>query len=372
MSSPPADRTSAEASEGDERPSIVVGLLADPDLPNDVAQRLADLLPESLSERISDHVSWTVETWCDPFEAATDEYSRLLDKARQRVRGTNWDMAICITDVPLLTGTDAFVANVSLQDNVALLSLPTLGGMRVAQRAHDVTVALVDELTAGLATTFSRTAPPQHVRRSVAGHTFRRDAPADDVDLEFITSRGTLRLLAGLMRANRPWQLTLGLSTALAGAAAGSAFGILYSNIWSLSAQMEWWRVLGATLGALVVFVIWLIVGHGLWERRSPSLNFTRVINTSTVLTVSTGVAMFYAALLLINLAAAALVIPPDYMGQVLGRPIGPAAYLRVALLASAMGLVAGAVGSGLEEDETVRRAAYSQREQERRARAAG
>jgi hypothetical protein len=134
---------------------------------------------------------------------------------------------------------------------------------------------------------------------------------------------------------------------------------------------MQWWRLGAATLGAIVMFVAWLIVGHGLWERRAPSPHFTRLINLSTVLTVTTGVLLFSGTLLAINILATALVVPASYMEQVLGPPVDWVDYLRVSLMATAMGLVAGAVGSGLEEDETVRRAAYSQREQQRRAHAA-
>jgi hypothetical protein len=88
----------------------------------------------------------------------------------------------------------------------------------------------------------------------------------------------------------------------------------------------------------------------------------------STGVTVVAGVLLFFGALLLINLTAAAAVIPPGYLAQVLGRPAAPFDYLRVALMATVMGLIAGAVGSRLEDDATVRQAAYSQREQHRRS----
>ncbi|MBP2366780.1 hypothetical protein JOF36_002476 [Pseudonocardia parietis] len=34
-----------------------------------------------------------------------------------------------------------------------------------------------------------------------------------------------------MVRANRPWRLVPNLSLAIAGAAAGAAFGVFYSNI---------------------------------------------------------------------------------------------------------------------------------------------
>ncbi len=345
---------------------MVVGLLADPDLPVEIARRIAEDLPDVLAERITDQVSWEVETVCDPFEAGAPDYDRLLDKARQRVSGVGWDIAICITDVPIRTANGAVVADVSIRDHVALLSLPAMGGFRLTRHTRDVIVALVDELAGGLIAV-DRADAPTDERPSATAGLARRAAPVDkDVDTELVRSWGALRLLAGLVRANRPWHLTVGLSTALAGAATGSLFGILYSTIWTLGAQLDWWRFVAVTGGAVTVFVVWLIAGHGLWERRSAPVY--RLINASTVVTVVTGVLLFFGALLLINLTAAVVVIPPDFFATQLGRPIGPFDYLRVALMATAMGLVAGAVGSGLEDDSTVRQAAYSQREQRRRS----
>jgi hypothetical protein len=113
---------------------------------------------------------------------------------------------------------------------------------------------------------------------------------------------------------------------------------------------------------------VWLIVGHGLWQRRSEQRQLGRLQNAATVLTIVSGVLVFYSALYVLNLTAATLIIPPRYFAEVAGRPVGWTDYLRVALMASGMGTVAGAVGSGLEDDDTVRRAAYSTREQQRRA----
>ena len=93
------------------------------------------------------------------------------------------------------------------------------------------------------------------------------------------------------------------------------------------------------------------------------------VANAATALTVGYGVLVFYLALLVINFAAAGLVIPPDYLAETIGHSAGWTEYLRVAVMATGLGTIAGAVGSGLEDDETVRRAACSTREQERRRR---
>ena len=352
----------------DDPPVVVVGLLADPGLPGELARRLADELPDVLNEQVHRGVTWRVETLYDPFEVTASDRDRVLAKARQWTRGTNWDIAVALTDAPISTDGGVLVAELDIDDRVALCSLPALGGIRLRRRVRDAVVALVDEVAAGIADPSPNGDHPSIRSRAFASARFtRRPAPDDqDLDITLLLGRfGRARLLAGLVRANRPWRLALGLSTALAAAATGSAFGILYSTIWMLAAALSPWRLTAVALGAVVVFAVWLIAGHDLWQRRRDPL--TPLQNTATVVTVLSGTVLFHLALLAINGVAATLVIPPDYLGQVLGEPVEWTHYLRVALMASALGMIAGAVGSGLEDDATVRSAAYSQREQERR-----
>ncbi|MEJ3659276.1 hypothetical protein WEH80_40600 [Actinomycetes bacterium KLBMP 9759] len=337
-----------------DRP-FVIGILADPNLPAVIAARLARDLPVALAARIGSGVDWTVETLHDPFEVVTS-HDRLIDKARARVRGTDWDIALCITDIPIRTPNGVVVADVSHHDRVALVSLPALGGWRLQRRAGAIAVAIVGELVG------DGTGPhADHIGRRAADHDH-------DVDVELVVNRraAALHLLAGTVRANRPWRLAGGLSTALAGAAAGSAFGILYTAIWRLAVVLEPWRLTVASLAAVAVFAFWLVAGHGLWERVPEDRRLSTLLNAATALTVVAGVAIFSLVLFVLNLAAAALLIPPSYFGEVAGVPVGWGDYLRVALVSTGMGTVAGAVGSGLENDATVREAAYSTRRKQR------
>ncbi|WP_177238622.1 hypothetical protein [Pseudonocardia ammonioxydans] len=65
----------------------------------------------------------------------------------------------------------------------------------------------------------------------------------------------------------------------------------------------------------------------------------------------------------------AALVLPPDYLGSTLMQPPGVSDYVMIAWLSMSMGTVAGALGSGFADEDAIRQAACSRREQERRAR---
>lgn len=345
---------------------VTIGVLADPDLPTRLARSLPADLPRELERRLDERVRWRVEVNGDPFEAMYPDNDHLIDRARDYVSETSWDLALCVTDLPLRDTAGVLVAEIDPADHVALISLPALGGFRLRHRLRELAVAIVADLRGGGAQVAS---PPARLRargvravRNANGelHLLRREP------------FGSVRVLAGMVRANRPWQLIVGLSTALAGAMAGTAFGVLYSTIWTLAASLEPVRLAGITVAALTALSTWVIVGHSLWERRAPDSSagderYLALRNAGTVSTVAVGTIVFFLALYLLALAAVALVVSPDYLATTLGRPTDIADYFTIALMATVLGTVAGAVGSGLEDDVTVRKATYGYREQERR-----
>ncbi|MEU5846242.1 hypothetical protein [Saccharopolyspora shandongensis] len=73
--------------------------------------------------------------------------------------------------------------------------------------------------------------------------------------------------------------------------------------------------------------------------------------------------------LFVITLIGSTAVISVDYLGKQLGHAATFIDYASLFWLASSMGTVAGALGSSLETETAVRRATYSRRECERRAR---
>lgn len=355
--------TRPETTEDQPR-ELVIGLLADPDLPATLAEEVARTLPDELNVALGPGTRWSVERARDPFEAMFPDYQRLMDKARYRVRDTNWDLAICITDLPLLDGDGVSVVKVSPDDRVALISLPSLGGIWLGRRLREVVIPLVASLAESVP-------GPTDLARRLGEAGLEPIPPREDEVPAFGRRRlGLLRVLAGMVRANRPWQLVIGLSTALASAAAGSAFGMLYSTIWRLAVSLEPLRLVGVIVVAIAALAVWLIVSHNLWEHRDRSLargeRERRLRNAGTVLTVGGGALVFFLALCVLTGAGVALVVSPGYLTSTLGRPAGVFEYVRIALMAAVLGTMAGALGSELEDDRTVRQATYGYREEAR------
>src|SRR5689334_3763709 len=111
------------------RPEIVVGLVATPpDYPAWVAARLTAELAGQLAERVDADVRWTVrEGWGEVAPHRDGGVEALLDDLARRRTDARWDVAVCLTDLPLHSERVPLVARTSARRGVAVVSLPALG-----------------------------------------------------------------------------------------------------------------------------------------------------------------------------------------------------------------------------------------------------
>jgi hypothetical protein len=353
-----------------DRDELVLGVLAAPGRPTEVAEALAEDLPTLLADRVTDAVSWRLPVRTDPAVADVSRGVEAIDLARARLLREDWDMAVCVTDAPLRIGTRPVVADASATHGVALVSLPALGAVQTRRRARDAVIRLVDGLV-GESLELGERGPRRRARvshriASMAAPIRAVEPPDDDVDLRFVAAvvRGNLRLLAGMVRTNRPWRLIVRLSRALAAATAAVVFALVTSDLWVLADALNWLRLLVLTVLSVGATVVWLIVSHRLWETRQGqgSRQQTVLFNAATTLTLLLGAAALYTALFALTIGAAVVVIDAGVLGQALGHHAGVGDYAALAWMASSLATTAGGLGAGLESDEAVREAAYGYR----------
>jgi hypothetical protein len=354
----------------------VVALLADPDAPTDIARRLARTLPDRLAEKAGDGRRFEVRVVSKPFTAGTEDLSTLVRRIIDRARTEDWDIVVAITDLPLHVHGRKLVVELSHEHGLALLSLPTLGGLRLRTRAARAVEQVV--LTLAVPQT---TGTDGHPRSRPLGHFVSRLAPIhpgpvdeDEIaDLRYVVGgpRGYLRVLVGMVRANRPWRLVPGLSKALAAALATGAVATVNSTVWSLSQALSTPRLVIATVGSVAIMIGWLIVDAQLWHRSANALpeerKRTSLYNASTVLTVGIGVIVCYVGLLAVNLVWALFILNDKVFATTTRNPLNATDYWTLSWFVASIATVGGALGSGLESDEAIRAAAFSKREQERR-----
>lgn len=362
-----AERGEPESGTPDRR----LGLVADPDMPEQVTRRLADDLPELLSD---EEFSWAVEVDVDPVTAGRHNTRDILASTRERMDQHDWDYAICLTDLPVRADGRPVVAESDLDQNVAVVSLPALGGTQVYRRSKQVMLQMVDELTGRSGGGENRYGLDSNLTRLLAPVQRQAHDGEHEADVRYTATRrrGRVRLLSGMVRSNQPAQLIFGLRSALAAAVATSAFGLSSSTIWQIGDQLGVLRQIIAAVVSVALLVFWLITAHGLWEKRRSGSEQDReqvlLYNTSTVATLTIGVGVMYVGLFVINLAVALFIVPPSLLASTLGSPADFTRYLTLAWGFTTMGVIAGALGSSLESDQAVRQAAYGYREEQRRS----
>lgn len=348
-----------------EADPVTVALLADPGLPATLAEKLAGDLPSLLDRHVADDRPWQIKTACQRLRADQEGRIRLSELACP-----DTEITVFLTDLPRRAGRVPVVAETCAQADVALVSVPAAAAVRMRQRIAQAVVWAVAELHLPDRSGGAADAAPGGGSQRLGP--FRRAVSRQDVTGVRYLGAGLhsrLRLLAGMVRANRPWRLVPSLSGAFAGALATGGLVVVNQTVWKIAASAGAGQLAGATALAVTALVAWLVIDHRMWEARSAHGEHDPVAlyNATTVITLTIGVLSLYAGLLALGLLAQWVVISSRLLGQPFGHPAGWADRAMLAWLAASMATIGGAIGSGFESDEAVRQAAYGYRQRERR-----
>ena len=313
-------------------------------------------------------MAWHLQLLDDGLVEPPAEDSEIVGAARQLLLARAWDLVVVLTDLPLRLARRPVVAHASPTHGVAVLSVPALGTLALRRRLRDAVLRLIGALL-GEAGDDGADGRADAARWRRIGSRLRElgsDVEGQAPSLRYTTRvfTGHLRLLFGMVRANRPWQLAARLSRALTAAAAAGVFALVTSDIWSLAGALGWQRLTVVSVGSVVAIGVTLIVGARLWERVADPRTRQQVVlfNIATTATVVIGVAAFYAALFVLSLLAGLLLVVPSLLAEAISHPVTFGDYVEVAWLTASLATVGGALGAGLESDEAVRRAAYTYR----------
>src|SRR5215216_251154 len=356
--------------------SVTLGLIPAPDIPEKIAQELASELPDLLRRRVDGGVSWDVAVVVDPLTGTDREAPEILDECREKMLSEGWDLALCLTDLPVYRDGRLVAADVSSERGVAGLSLPAMGALQLRRRSREATLRLAQELYEKVHEPEADATLKRSPRSTGFVGPFRRVDPPDedmaamDVDARFTATGplGHLGLWSGMVLANRPWRMLPAFKGAIAAAFATGAYALVITTLWSLADSVGWARLLLLMVTAIVAMVAWIIVAHHLWERPEDpdQQKWAPLYNGVSVLTVTSAVLCAYAILFALILLAAWVFVPGDYFQTILKHPVGFGEYLTLSWLAASLATVAGALGASLEHEETVRKASYGYRQRRR------
>jgi hypothetical protein len=154
---------------------------------------------------MQDELRWDVSVTCRRLPA--DDLGRI--RLPEDVEVDEGNVAVILTDHSRRDGLRPIVAEVQPEVSTGMVSLPSLGAVRLRRRATQAVERVVGELSG-----------------DITGGALGPFCREDGRPVRFVTAgrHGRLRVLAGMVRANRPWRLLPHLSKAFAAAVAVLAY----------------------------------------------------------------------------------------------------------------------------------------------------
>src|SRR4029078_8353233 len=181
------------------KPELRLGVVATPGLPADMAPRLADDLQAELS-RTYPELTWRLPVVYDALLVPPALLPDLIDAGRRKLLSERWDMALCLTDLPLPSAGRTVAGHVSASHSVIVISVPAVGAVAVRRRLREAAQRLIGQALGGSGSDASTAGRRGRLRG-------RADLGDDGLSLAWGSGRGGARLMVGMLRANRPWRL---------------------------------------------------------------------------------------------------------------------------------------------------------------------
>lgn len=352
---------------------IRIGLIAAPELPQEIANEIVNQLPDIFSKDIDRNVEWKVEIVVDPLTGAAETHKEIIDEAMDIKREYSWEFAVCLTDLPLFSEKDIVLSDINFQLNIARISLPAFGFTPMRSRVKKTIIQIIRELyNQGMNDEREKGESKRPFRFSPIR---RLTSPVgmNETDIRYILIpriNGLLRLLLGMTRANQPWSIIASFKPIIAIAFATGTYVLIFPTLWELSAAFTYTRLISLMLVAILSMVIWMITSHNLWEgKRSKSKNkLRRLYNGVTISTLLLAVLVYYVALFVIFLMAVSFFVPPELFSSKasLDGSVDLKNFIDLAWLATSVATLAGSIGAGVENEELVRNVAYGYRQNRR------
>ncbi|WP_058305793.1 MFS transporter [Gracilibacillus massiliensis] len=353
-----------------------LGIVTPPWYTEAIGQKLKRTLPKLLSAKINDTPKWEIEYLADPLTGLTEESNDVIDSLNEKKEEKGWDFAVCLTDLPLFKNNDLVVASANREKKVSLISIPGLGAFPLKKRIRESILQLVLEMYGENQQEFEGSASEKWKRKLRVDRLSPilkeiTEKNESNIGVRFTVQsriRGSIRMITGMVRANRPWLLFPSFLKILIIAFTTGVYALIFPTLWMLSHSYDISRMVIVSFGAITSLVMWIIVAHKLWE--TPNDVFSdysrKLYNTTTILTVLTAVILYYTFLFFCFLAAVTLLIPIGMLESQINKPVGISSYFIIAWMATSFSTIIGAVGSSLEKEEVVLSGTYGYRQRER------
>lgn len=370
--------------------SVAIGIIAAPNLPADIAEDLEQEVTDLLSDAIDEKVDWKIESLIDPLIGFAENTNQILDKVVAIKKENDWNYAVCLTDLPLFSRKHLVVADASVENSVAQISIPVFGFMPMRSRIKKAFIQMMGELYYRNSARDSFATDIVHMKPFLKRNKYKKFpkpkpfslsltkrvemAEEDEqVDVRYIIKSlmiGRLRVLSGMTFANRPWIALFSFNKLITLAFATGSYISIFPTPWQMSIAYNPVRFIAVMVLAILGTIIWVIFSHDLWERptKKGKKRWRDLYNWTTFTTLGVIIIINYMMLFIIFLGAIAIFVPPSLFEAWTGIEDEPTPeyYFALVWLITSLGTLAGAIGTGIEDEEKIRDITYSYRQKHR------
>ncbi|WP_017473434.1 hypothetical protein [Amphibacillus jilinensis] len=354
-----------------------VGLICAPELPETICRELIEPLSRYCQNHVDDKYEWTLDIMVDPLTGAVEDSKEIFNEASKIADQQNWDYTICVTDLLLFDKKKIILADLNKDLDIALLSLPAFGAPPMKNRTFKMIKQIVYELHNQdlSAARIKETATHQMKQKLRLSPIKRRKASISEETNVIRYSvvpkiNGKVRAIFGMTYANRPWAVIASFKPIIAVAFATGAYTLIFPTLWELSIHYNLLRLVAITFVAITSMIIWMIVSHHLWEKRTKEgkAKMKKLYNTTTLITLTVAVLAYYIVLFAIFSIAIVFFVPPDLFESLteIEKDVTLTSFLRLSWLATSIATLAGSIGASAESTELIRNIAYGYRQNRR------
>lgn len=287
------------------------------------------------------------------------------------------------------------IAEACDKENVALISLPGLGFIPMIKRVRESILQLVNEMYYGSSDSARERAEERIQVKDDNAHKELRNKSSTRLvgkrmvewlsplqretleeedtmaDVRFTVKSqisGTMRVLTGMVRANRPWSMFRAFIKLIVIAFATGSYALVFPTLWMLSDDYGIWRMFMLTIVSITAMVVWIILAHQLWEKRNNKRNnyLRKLYNAATVHTLFISVGLYYIILFFLFSIAVLILIPIGMLESQLSGSAGYINYFYITWTATSISTIIGALGSALENEDVVLSSTYGYRQRQR------
>jgi len=345
---------------------IKIGLIVAPDMPEKLTYKCLDALQQQLKKLLPD-IDCVFDIETDSVTGSAEYVHECIDYAYRLKNEKKWDFSICITDLPSFSNSKAVLADVSTDNQTALISIPPLGVYRLK---HKFVHALSD-IVYYLYNVSINDATELTFNHLAVGNIKQVD-PKDhnSTNERYIlnsTIIGSIKTVLGMTYANQPWKAIGAFKKIISLGFATGTYVSIFPTPWKLSIDFSILRFIILMFIAVIGMVAWLIYSHHFWEKPSTKSQrkYRYVYNLTTLMTLIS-LTVFNYIILFLFLFISVMLFVPDELFQLWGQADGDTSfsnYLRLTWFITSVGLLAGALGSVLEGDEKMKELTYSSRQ---------